>query len=99
MRKEKQGDESPVNEATEGNGNGIRSFGIYKIFEIGILGVAFTIIYAFGMIRFGGAIAHVFGLWAGLFFMVSSIAIAMAFLHSLTDLLMQVTLAKRKNDE
>jgi hypothetical protein len=58
--------------------------GVYQIVEAGILGVAFAVIYAFGIVRFAGAVSQVWGRAAGIGISVFAVVIAVAFVDAVS---------------
>ena len=61
--------------------------GIYQIVEAGGLGVAFAVIYSFGILRFTQMVAMEWGRTPAIAFAVFAVVIAIAFLDAISRLL------------
>ena len=61
--------------------------GIYQIVEAGLLGVAFAVIYSFGILRFTQMVAMAWGRWPAIAFAVFGVVIAIAFIDAISRLL------------
>lgn len=60
---------------------------IYRIVEVGFLGVAFAIFYSFGILRFTQMVAMAWGRWPAFAFAMFGVAIAIAFIDAVSRLL------------
>lgn len=64
-----------------------RGPGIYQIVEVGILGVAFAVIYAFGILRFSQMVAMAWGPLPALVLVVFAVGIAIGFIDAVSQLI------------
>ncbi len=74
-----------------------RGPGIYQIVEVGILGVAFAVIYAFGILRFSQMVAAAWGPLPALVLVVFAVGIAIGFIDAVSQLINDTR--KTKDDD
>jgi len=71
--------------------------GIYRIVEVGVLGVAFAVIYAFGILRFSQMVAMAWGPLPAIAMAMFGVVIAIGFIDAVSALIN--TTRKTKDDE
>ncbi|MFZ3481792.1 hypothetical protein [Sphingomonas sp. 3-13AW] len=78
-------DETTMEDAPQGHDD--KGPSIYEIVEVGILGVAFAVIYAFGILRFSQMVATEWGRAPAVVFAVFAVVIAIAFIDAISRIL------------
>lgn len=74
-----------------------RGPGIYQIVEAGVLGVAFAIIYSFGILRFSQMVAMTWGPIPAVVLAIFAVVIAIGFIDAISRMLNQTR--KIKEDD
>jgi hypothetical protein len=92
MKEENEGEE-PYDALIEQHSQ----IGIYQIVEVGVLGVAFAVIYAFGILRFSQMVAMAWGPLPAIGMAMFGVVIAIGFIDAVSALINDTR--KTKDDE